>query len=98
MEEPALEASCSVVCGCHICSILATSNEDLQMRAQQHMSACNAQYSNSASCIEQEPASTALELATQFKETRCVKDHLSPSACLSTRDTAAMETSGMPIK
>lgn len=36
MEKPGLEASCSVVGGCHICSILATSDKDLQMLATAH--------------------------------------------------------------
>ena len=33
MEKPGLEASCSVIGGCHICGILTTSNKDLQMYA-----------------------------------------------------------------
>ena len=34
VEESGLEASCSVIGGRHICCILATSNEDLQMHAR----------------------------------------------------------------
>ena len=36
MEKSGLEASGSIACGCHICSILTTSNEDLQMCVTTH--------------------------------------------------------------